>query len=119
MRHAIWSALTGTTLARTCSGLLFAIVILALLGPSLSPWSADEIDWDALESAPDIGHWFGTDMIGRDLFTRAMLGARISLSIAVVATIVSVVIGVPWGALAGYVGESAVSARVRCAQCRA
>ena len=104
MRHAIWSALTGTALARTCSGLLLVIVILALLGPSLSPWSADEIDWDALETAPDIGHWFGTDMIGRDLFTRAMLGARISLSIAVVATIVSVVIGVPWGAVAGYVG---------------
>lgn len=104
MRHAIWSALTGTALARTCSGLLLVIVLLALLGPSLSPWSADEIDWDALETAPGIGHWFGTDMIGRDLFTRAMLGAQISLSIAVIATIVSVVIGVPWGAVAGYVG---------------
>jgi len=64
----------------------------------------DEIDWNALEAAPDGTHWFGTDMIGRDLFTRSMLGARVSLSIAAIATLVSVSIGVPWGALAGYLG---------------
>jgi len=102
--QAIWAALTGSPLARTCSAILLAILTLALIGPSITGWAADEIDWNALEAAPSADHWFGTDLIGRDLFTRAMIGARISLSIAAVATMVSVLIGVPWGALAGYVG---------------
>jgi oligopeptide transport system permease protein len=104
VKRAIWFALTGSALARTSSGALLAIVLLALIGPSLAGWSPDEIDWAALESGPGANHWFGTDMIGRDLFTRSMLGARISLSIAIIATVVSVLIGVPWGALAGYIG---------------
>jgi oligopeptide transport system permease protein len=104
MKHAIWVALTGSLLARTCSAILIGIVALAMLGPSISGWSPQQIDWQALDSGPNAGHWFGTDMIGRDLFTRSMLGARVSLGIALVATIVSVVIGIPWGALAGYIG---------------
>jgi oligopeptide transport system permease protein len=104
VNKVVWCAFTGSTLARTCSGALLAIIALALFGPSVSGWGPDEIDWDALQSAPDLKHWFGTDLIGRDLFTRCMVGARISLTIAVVATSISVLIGIPWGALAGYLG---------------
>ena len=49
-------------------------------------------------------HWFGTDLIGRDLFVRTLEGARTSLFIALIATAVSVTIGVPWGAVAGFFG---------------
>jgi oligopeptide transport system permease protein len=104
MARAVLHALWGTRLARLCSTLLAGIVLLALLGPVLAPWDPGEVDWDALESGPSARHWFGTDLVGRDLFVRSALGAQMSLSIAAVATLVSMLIGVPWGAAAGYLG---------------
>ncbi len=82
------------------------IVLLTLLGPSVSPWDHDEIDWEHIASSPGSGtqHWFGTDNAGRDLFVRTFAGARVSLTVAVLATAVSVLIGVPFGAVAGYLG---------------
>ncbi len=98
------STFIGTTLARFCSMVLLAIVVLALVGPTIIAWDADEVDWQALETPPSIHHWFGTDLIGRDLFVRTLIGARVSIGIAVVATLVSILIGIPWGAIAGYLG---------------
>ena len=103
-REALRVAFLGSRLARACSGWLVVVLLGALLGPTLSSWEANSIDWDALEQAPDLRHWFGTDLIGRDLFTRIMLGGRISLGVAIVATLVSVLIGVPVGAISGYLG---------------
>lgn len=97
-------ALFGSGLSRICCALLAAVVLLALVTPWLSPWQADEIDWEALETPPGAEHWFGTDLVGRDLLLRVALGARVSLTIALIATAVSVLIGVPWGAAAGYLG---------------
>lgn len=107
MSEALRDALLGSALARFCTFSLATVIVLALIGPALSPWDADTIDWDALEAPPSLQHWFGTDMVGRDLFVRSMAGARMSLAIAVIATAVSVLIGVPWGALAGYAGGRA------------
>ncbi|MCZ6708732.1 MAG: ABC transporter permease subunit [Gammaproteobacteria bacterium] len=104
MSRTIWLALTGSALARICTVLMLTITMLAIVGPAIAGWDANEIDWQAIESGPDLSHWFGTDLIGRDLFARCMLGARVSLSIAVVATTISMLIGIPWGALAGYIG---------------
>jgi oligopeptide transport system permease protein len=104
MTAVIADALWGTPLARTCSVLLALIVAGAVLVPALSPWQAGQIDWEALEAPPSLRHWFGTDMVGRDLLVRVMDGARVSLAIALIATTVSVLIGVPWGAAAGYLG---------------
>ena len=98
------STFIGTTLARFCSMVLLAIVVLALVGPTIIAWDADEVDWQALETPPSIHHWFGTDLIGRDLFVRTLIGARVSIGIAIVATLVSILIGIPWGAIAGYLG---------------
>ena len=104
MRSALLQAAVGSTIARICSGWLLVIISAALFGPLLSPWEADAMDWDALEAAPSAAHWLGTDLIGRDMLLRVMLGARISLGVALIATFVSVLIGVPFGALSGYVG---------------
>jgi oligopeptide transport system permease protein len=104
MTTAMVSALWGSPLARWCTGLLALIVAAALLAPLLSPWPPDHIDWDALEAPPGAAHWFGTDAIGRDLLARCLAGVRVSLGIALVATAVSVLIGLPWGAVAGYLG---------------
>jgi len=104
IRSRLTRVLFDTHLARACSLILITIVLLAWLGPVFSSWEYDQIDWDALESPPSLQHWFGTDFIGRDLFVRSMLGARVSLGIALIATLVSVIVGIPWGAVAGYLG---------------
>jgi oligopeptide transport system permease protein len=87
------------------------LVVLALIGPWLSPWRIDEVDWSLspLATPPSLAgaHWFGTDGNGRDLFVRVWQGTRVSLLVALLATAVSVVIGVAWGATAGYLGGRA------------
>jgi oligopeptide transport system permease protein len=84
--------------------LLGSIILAALLGPQLSQWDYEEIDWDAIETPPSSQHWFGTDIVGRDLFARTMEGAQVSLTVAVIAVTVSLAIGIPWGAFAGLMG---------------
>ena len=106
-------ALFGSVLARACCVVLAVVVLGALAGPALSPWAFDAVDWDAIDAPPSVQHWFGTDGIGRDLLTRTLSGARVSLAIALLATSVSCLIGIPWGALAGYVGGHVDQAMMR------
>jgi len=86
--------------------ILGIISIMAVFAPYLSPHAYDEIYWDFITAPPNFEqqHWFGTDPNGRDLFVRTLYGARISLMVGIVATGVSLVIGVTWGATAGYIG---------------
>ena len=97
-------ALFGTALARVCSAVLATVLVAAIVGPWLSPWDFDAVDWDSINTAPSLAHWFGTDGVGRDLLTRTLTGARVSIAIAIAATAVSCCIGIPWGATAGYLG---------------
>ena len=84
-------------------GFLLLLILLAVVVPGFSPYGADQGS-DAQFSPPNGLHWFGTDVHGRDLFTRVFAGARISLLVGVVGTAVSLVIGVSWGMVAGYFG---------------
>ncbi len=86
--------------------LLGVITLMAIFAPYLSSHSFDEIYWDRIQAPPDFanGHWFGTDGNGRDLFVRTLYGARISLMVGILATGVSVVIGMTYGAVAGFIG---------------
>jgi oligopeptide transport system permease protein len=85
---------------------IIALALLAVVGPWLSPYSYDALDWQHLAAPPGLtaSHWLGTDPLGRDLYVRTLYGLRLSLLIGVLATAVSVGIGVAWGAIAGYVG---------------
>jgi oligopeptide transport system permease protein len=101
----------GQRLARNRAALLAAclivlIAVLAIAGPSFSPHAYDALDWEHMAVPPQIeaSHWLGTDRLGRDLFVRTLYGVRISLVIGLLATLVSLCIGVAWGAVAGYVG---------------
>jgi oligopeptide transport system permease protein len=86
--------------------LLGFIVLLTLLAPYLSPYEYEVPDFENTSIPPSFenGHYFGTDLLGRDLFVRTLYGGRVSLSVGIVATFVSLVIGVLWGAIAGFVG---------------
>ncbi|WP_371924712.1 ABC transporter permease subunit [Endozoicomonas sp. SCSIO W0465] len=86
--------------------ILAMITLLAIFAPWLSPHPFDEVYWDFIQVAPDFseGFWFGTDENGRDLFVRTLYGARVSLMVGLVATTVSLIIGVTYGAVAGYIG---------------
>jgi len=84
--------------------ILALLALAALAGPALVEWREDQIDWDNMAVPPFAvqGHWLGTDRLGRDLLVRTLHGLRVSLAIALAATLVALVIGVGWGALAGY-----------------
>ena len=84
--------------------LLLAIIGASLLTPELSAWQGTEIDWEAIDAPPSQAHWFGTDVVGRDLLVRTFEGTRVSLAIAAIAVVVSLTIGIPWGAVAGFSG---------------
>lgn len=91
------------------------ISLFAVFGPFLSPHDMETSNYLKLAAAPSFndGHWFGTDSLGRDLFVRAAYGARISLLIGVMTTLVALSIGVIYGAIAGYVGGSVDSIMMR------
>ena len=86
-------------------GMLAFLLLAAILGPVLVPYPYDQINKDDVWVQPLVhGHLLGTDSLGRDLLARLLVGLRISLAIGVIATAVSLVIGVAWGATAGYLG---------------
>jgi len=103
-----WRRLRRNRAAVAALALLGLLLVASLAGPALSPYALDEVDWalSPLSTPPDFasGHWFGTDSNGRDLFVRVWRGTQVSLLVALLATAVSLVIGVAWGATAGYLG---------------
>ena len=101
-----WHRLLRNKAAVTGLVVLVTMVVLVLVGPMLSDWDHEIPDWDHYSTPPSLetGHLFGTDALGRDLFVRTMIGGRISLLVGLVATLVSLLIGVSYGAVAGYFG---------------
>ncbi len=86
--------------------ILSCIVLACVLGPLLLPYSYEDTDWNQMGIAPTLTGWhlFGTDELGRDLLVRTLVGGRISLTVGLLATLVSVSLGVAWGAVAGFMG---------------
>ncbi|MCH7510232.1 MAG: ABC transporter permease subunit [Proteobacteria bacterium] len=86
--------------------LLLVFVVLVVAGPWLAQHDYTQTNLSLGSTAPSLagGHWFGTDALGRDVLARTLAGGRISLLVGLVATLVSLLIGVFWGAVAGYCG---------------
>ena len=86
-----------------CALFLLVLAVLATWGVNHTGFDANAISNDSLQK-PSRAHWCGTDLFGRDLLTRTLYGARFSLLIAAVATAISLVVGVTYGMISGYVG---------------
>ena len=101
-----WHRLLKNRAAVYSAFIMAFIILLVVFGPMLISWESDFTDWDYTSTPPSFasGHWFGTDSVGRDIFVRTLEGGRISLMVGLVATIVSLLIGVSYGAIAGYFG---------------
>ena len=91
--------------------ILLFMVVIAFLGPYLNEWDYETIDWALTGNAAEMGqpsiengHYFGSDDLGRDLYSRVMQGTQISLMVGLIGTIVAVVVGVLYGAVSGYFG---------------
>jgi oligopeptide transport system permease protein len=85
---------------------ILSIVALTLFGPWFNPNGGESLDWSHVASQPALrgAHWFGTDRLGRDLFVRTLEGTRVSLAVGLLASAVSLLIGIGYGVIAGYLG---------------
>ncbi len=91
-------------LAMTGLIILGILGIISILTPLIAPYSYETQDLYLGATPPSLKHWCGTDELGRDLLTRMMYGGRISLAVGLLATFVSLIIGVSWGTVSGYFG---------------
>ena len=101
--HHIGKALKDNKLAMVCLVLL-ALIVFSSVFAFLSPYDPDYMDVMNKMAGPSAEHWFGTDELGRDSFTRALYGGRVSLMVGFSAMFVSVVIGTLLGSVSGYIG---------------
>lgn len=99
-----WKKLRANVPALVGTGIVTFFVLLAVLAPMLPIPSPTATDWGKIRLAPSAMHWLGTDEIGRDILSRMIWGARASLLAGVVSVAIAVLIGVPFGLIAGYFG---------------
>ena len=107
MMPGAWARMRKHRLAVVCGGLIAAIAVACVVGPWLAAafgLDATTIDTQLGATPPSGAHWLGTDTLGRDMLVRVLIGGRIALLVAVVTTLVALVIGVGYGAIAAYAG---------------
>lgn len=103
--HDFIQNLMRNPLALVSGGFILLLVIVAIFAPWLAPWDPMTPDWMALSAPPSAAHWMGTDDLGRDVLSRIIYGARISLYVGVLSVTAGMVVGIVLGLLAGYYGR--------------
>ena len=83
---------------------LIVLIVLAVLAPWISPYQYDAMDFTAMHATPSAEHWFGCDELGRDILSRILYGAKYSLSLGLISVLASNLVGMLFGAIAGYFG---------------
>lgn len=99
-----WARLLKNKLAVFGAIFLTLEILLCVLTPWIAPYGFETQNLELTLARPSFAHWFGTDNLGRDLFTRILYGGRISMAVGIIASLISVVVGVIYGAISGYVG---------------
>ena len=102
--HMMWSALKKNKIAVVGLIVILLLVFIAFFGESIAPYDPLKIDMGSAKQAPSASHWFGTDIQGRDIFSRVLSGTKYSLFVGIGAVAFSLVIGTIIGAIAGYFG---------------
>ncbi|MEH7358631.1 ABC transporter permease [Priestia megaterium] len=102
--HDAWRRLVKNKLAMLGLFFLVILVVMAIFGPMFSPYSVTKASFTEQNLPPSASHWFGTDDLGRDMYTRTWYGARISLFVGLMAALIDFIIGVIYGGFSGYKG---------------
>lgn len=101
---SVWNRLSRNKLAMASAFILVGLTLLCIFVPVFSSVAYDKTDWGKIMLPPNSHNWFGTDSLGRDLLVRVFIGGRITFEIAFAAAFVVLLVGVFYGAVAGYVG---------------
>ena len=104
LTYLFWRRFKGNALAMIGLVVVVAAILLAILGPHLATTDPNKIDYLAINAHPTDGHAFGTDNLGRDTLARLLAGLRVSLLVAAYAELLDILLGVPLGLAAGYLG---------------
>lgn len=112
----VWRRLKQNKLAMTGLLVIVIMILMAGIGPMINGFSYFEQNYDKINSHPNSEYWFGTDELGRDLFTRVWYGTRYSLFIGILATVIDVTIGILYGGIAGMAGSRMDSIMMRIAE---
>ena len=104
MLELLWSRFRGQPLAVSGLAIIAALAVIAILAPALSPYPPDQQDILNRLAPPSSDHWMGTDDLGRDVLSRVLYGARVSLAVGFVAVGIATVVGTSVGLAAGYAG---------------
>lgn len=112
----VWRRLKQNKLAMTGLVIISLMIIMAIIGPSLNEFDYRTNNYNLINNNPDSTHWFGTDELGRDLFTRVWFGTRYSLIIGLAATVIVFVMGILYGGISGMASARVDSIMMRIAE---
>lgn len=99
-----WRILAHNPVTVAAVIVLVGVLFAALAGPAIAPYGVNAIEVPRALQPPSAQHWFGTDELGRDVFSRVLAGTRVSMQVALLAVAFSLTVGVTIGVVAGYVG---------------
>jgi oligopeptide transport system permease protein len=99
-----WEQLRKNHVALISAGLILILCVIAVLAPWISPYPFDEQFLDKVLVAPNPEFWLGTDSLGRDMLSRLIYGARVSMAVGLVTAVISLIIGIFVGAISGWFG---------------
>lgn len=99
-----WRRFKQNKVALFAGFMLLLLILMVIFGPLLSPYRFDEINRDLRHAPPSAEHWFGTDELGRDIFTRICVGGRVSIAIGICGALISAVVGSLYGAISAFAG---------------
>lgn len=112
----VWRRLKQNKLAMTGLIIIILLTFMSIIGPMISGYSYYEQNYDMINVHPNKTYWFGTDELGRDLFTRVWFGARYSLIIGVLAAAIDFIIGVIYGGISGMASRQVDAIMMRIAE---
>jgi peptide/nickel transport system permease protein len=104
-RWQVFQRLMGSRLAAIGAVIIALLILLAVFGPLISPYDPNDIDMSNRVQPPSLAHPFGTDDFGRDILSRVLTGARVSLKVGIIAVGISMSIGTLLGLVSGYYGR--------------